>query len=69
MACICEQFASSTTLLASACIGQPWFFKDLSPEESGALTKEAFRKGFSPGENIFFRALLPVKCFSSRQGG
>jgi len=68
MACICEKMASPKTPLTSVCIGQLWIFQNLSPEEGEALTKKAFRKGLSPGENIFMQGSPANELFLIKAG-
>ena len=68
MACICNRIASSKTSLTSVCIGQLWIFQDLSPAEREALTKEAFRREFTPGENIFMQGSPANKMFLIKAG-
>ena len=68
MACICEKVASAKTRLTSVCIGQLWIFRDLSPEEGEALTKEAFRRALSHGENIFMQGSPADEMFLIKAG-
>ena len=67
-ACTCETLAGSSMALSSVCIGNLWIFQDLSPEEAGALSRDANRRRLKKGEVLFHQGDPSDEMFLIKAG-
>jgi CRP/FNR family transcriptional regulator, cyclic AMP receptor protein len=66
--CLCRDLAGEELALSSNCIGNLWVFKNLQPEELGALAQRALRKIHERGEPIFLQGDRADSMFLIKAG-
>ena len=67
MACLCEEMAGGIPL-SPICIGELWLFKNLSPEEIEALSKDAKRQQKKKGDPLFMQGDPADEMFLIKAG-
>ena len=66
--CLCEELAGKDVDLSSICIGDLWIFESLSPEEMGALVRNAIRKVYDRGQAVFLQGDPAREMFLLKAG-
>jgi CRP-like cAMP-binding protein len=68
MGCLCELEADGEQPLSPTCIGHLWVFENLPPEELAALIKNALRRIYQKGHEVFSQGKKADRMFLIKAG-